>query len=41
MSIELMLNAVNLAFVTFSRRLDMQGQVFVSLSSSSPLRKLR
>jgi NADH-quinone oxidoreductase subunit K len=30
MAIELMLNAVNLAFVTFSRQLDqLQGQVFV------------
>src|SRR6476660_6733745 len=30
MSIELMLNAVNLAFVTFSRTLgELQGQVFV------------
>lgn len=30
MSIELMLNAVNLAFITFSRALDqLQGQVFV------------
>jgi NADH-quinone oxidoreductase subunit K len=30
MSIELMLNAVNLAFVTFSRQLgDLQGQLFV------------
>ena len=30
MSIELMLNAVNLAFVTFSRQLgQLQGQVFV------------
>lgn len=30
MSIELMLNAVNLAFVTFSRQLgDVQGQLFV------------
>lgn len=30
MSIELMLNAVNLAFVTFSRQLNqLQGQIFV------------
>ncbi len=30
MSIELMLNAVNLSFVTFSRQLDsMDGQIFV------------
>lgn len=30
MAIELMLNAVNLAFVTFSRQMgDLQGQVFV------------
>ncbi len=30
MSIELMLNSVNLAFVTFSRQLDsMDGQIFV------------
>jgi len=40
MSIELMLNAVNLAFVAFSRALgQLQGQVFVFLSSWSRLRK--